>query len=520
VARVRADRTRQARLWLADQAAVGQPERVGAPETVVAGTMPEEQGSGYSPPSEPTAGLGWPGDQGGSTQTEQPPFGGSSPPGFDAPSWPDDAQRPRGRRWRGLLSYLAVAAVAAAAGAGVTGFWLHASPTKTAHGRVGNNPAPFPNFPSFPGLGRSGTSGSGIHGAAQRAVVNAVAPGLVAISSNLGYQGSQAAATGMVISQDGLVLTNNHVIAGTTQLYATVFATGQRFRARWLGYDAASDVAVIQLMGAHGLRTVPLGNSAAVKAGDTVIAIGNAYGANRATPSAGTITGLNRTVRASDNGAATSEVLHGMLQTNAGIVQGDSGGPLASSAGKVIGMDTAAATATAAPAQSVGFAIPINTALQIAHQIIAGHGSAGVQIGSTGFMGVLVPADKASQATSPQQQRRLQLRQDESTGGFPVQPSAPVCLANDLNAGVPARVAPAKSGALIIGELCGTPANKAGIVAGDVITAVGGHAVSSPAQLTGIMRGYRPGASVQVTWVDVRGQTHRSTLALIQAPPR
>jgi len=408
----------------------------------------------------------------------------------------------------------------AAAGAGVTGFWLHARPSQNAQGRAGNNPAPFPNFPSFPGIGGSGTSGSGIHGAAQRAAVNAVAPGLVAISSNLGYQGSQAAATGMVISQDGLVLTNNHVIAGTTQLYATVFATGQRFRARWLGYEASSDVAVIQLIGAHGLRTVPLGNSGAVKAGDTVIAIGNAYGSNRATPSAGTITGLNRTVRASDNGAATSEVLHGMLQTNAGIVQGDSGGPLVSIGGMVIGMDTAAATATAAPEQSVGFAIPINTALGIAHQIIGGHGSPGVQIGSTGFMGVLVPALRASQATSPQQQRQLQLQQDQSAGGFPVQPSAPVCLANDLNAGVPAHVAPATSGALIIGELCGTPADKAGIVAGDVITAVGGQTVSSPAQLTGIMRGYRPGMSVLVTWVDVHGQTHQSTLALIQAPPR
>lgn len=480
--------------------------------------MPEEQGSGTWLRGEPAAGLGWPGGgPGGSTQTEQLPPGGYGPPGFGAPPGYAGAQRPRPRRWRSVLSYLAVAAVAAAAGAGVTGYWLQTRSSPHAQGRAGGNSVPFPNFPNVPG---SGSVGSGIHGAAQRAAVNAVGPGLVAISSNLGYQGSQAAATGMVISPDGLVLTNNHVIAGTTQLYATVFATGQRFRAKWLGYDTAYDVAVIQLIGAHGLRTVPIGNSAAVKAGDTVIAIGNAFGANRAAASAGTITGLNRTVKASDNGAATSEVLTGMLQTNAGIVQGDSGGPLVSISGKVIGMDTAAATGAAALTQNVGFAIPINAALRIAHQIVGGHAGPGIQIGSTGFLGVLVPALQASQATDPRQQRQLQLQQDQSAGGFPVQPSAPVCLANDLNAGVPARVAPVRAGALIIGELCGTPADKAGIVAGDVITAVGGHGVSSPSQLTGIMRGYRPGMSVPVTWVDVQGHTHRSTLALIQAPPR
>ncbi len=203
--------------------------------------------------------------------------------------------------------------------------------------------------------------------------MSAVRPGLVDISSNLGYQGSQAAATGMVISADGLVLTNNHVITDTTQLYARVLATGKQYPAKWLGYDSADDVAVIKLVGAHNLRTVPLGNSASVKLGDKVIAIGNAYGAGRFAPAVGSITGMNRTITASDSGAATKETLHGMLQTNAGIVQGDSGGPLASTAGKVIGMDTAAATGSfGSTNQSVGFAIPIDKALRIARQIISG----------------------------------------------------------------------------------------------------------------------------------------------------
>ncbi|HEX9553907.1 MAG TPA: PDZ domain-containing protein, partial [Streptosporangiaceae bacterium] len=163
---------------------------------------------------------------------------------------------------------------------------------------------------------------------------------------------------------------------------------------------------------------------------------------------------------------------------------------------------------------------PINKALRIADQIIRGKSSPSVQIGSTGFLGVLVPAGQASQAQSPQQQRERQLKQEQGSAGFPVQPSAPVCLQNSQSAGVPRHVAPVPAGALIIGELCGTPADKAGIIAGDVIISVGGKRISSPKQLTGIMTGFKPGMSVKVTWVDVTGQTHRANLELKQAPPR
>jgi S1-C subfamily serine protease len=183
-------------------------------------------------------------------------------------------------------------------------------------------------------------------------------------------------------------------------------------------------------------------------------------------------------------------------------------------------MDTAASTGSlGSTTQNVGFAIPINRAMQIAHQIISNQPSSKIQIGSTGFLGVLVPASGASQVSDPAQQKQLQLQQDQSNSGFPVQPSSPVCLANDLNAGIPARIAPVHSGALVIGELCDTPADRAGIIAGDVITAVGGHAVTSPIELTGVMRGLRPGMAVQVTWVDISGHRHTGSLKLVQAPP-
>jgi S1-C subfamily serine protease len=411
--------------------------------------------------------------------------------------------------------------VAAAVGAGLTGYALHNNQSSSSsaggapRGGAGN-PGDFPGFPNGGNAARHS-----VNSPAERTAVSAVRPGLVQISSTLSYQGSQAAATGMVISSNGLVLTNNHVITDTTRLYATVLANNKKYTAKWLGYDSTDDVAVIKLTGARNLRTVPIGDSNTVQLGDKVIAIGNAYGAGRFPALVGKITGKDRTITASDSGAATKETLHGMLQTNAGIVQGDSGGPLASIAGKVIGMNTAAATGSFGDStQNVGFAIPINKALHIARQIIRGESAPHIQIGSTGFLGVLVPAGQASTFTDPQQQRQRQIKQDQGSSGFPVQPAPPVCLQNQEGAGVPAHVAPVPSGALIIGELCGTPADAHGIVAGDVITSVGGHQISSPKELTSVMLKFKPGQSVKVTWADVHGQSHTEHMDLVQAPPR
>jgi len=472
------------------------------------GPYPPPPGS-YSPPGQPGYG--------------NPAFGQTAPFGYSGYGQPGGYQpRPTSAatRRRNLLTYLIVAVVAAAAGAGLTAYLVGTGPasiSSSPQANGGNGGTGGNGFPQFPSGNQGGNAGSSVPSATQQAVINAVRPGLVDISSNLQYQGSQAAATGMVISSNGLVLTNNHVITDTTQLVA-VTENGTHYKAEWLGYDSTDDVAVIKLIGAHGLRTVPLGNSSSIKVGDGVVAMGNAEGAGGITPAVGTITGLAKTITASDSGEATSETLHNMLQTNAGIVQGDSGGALASTAGKVIGMNTAAATGTYG-SQDVGFAIPIDRALTIAEKIIHGQASSTIQIGSTGFMGVLVPAGQASQASDPKQQRQRQLQQDESDSGFPIQPASPACLANDLTAGVPNKVAPVSSGALIIGDLCSTPADKAGIIPGDVITAVGSSKVTSPEELTKVMLAFKPGNSVDVTWTDVSGGVHHSTMVLIEAPP-
>jgi len=249
-----------------------------------------------------------------------------------------------------------------------------------------------------------------------------------------------------------------------------------------------------------------------------VIAIGNAYGAGRFPAVVGSITGENRTITASDNGAATKETLHGMLQTNAQIVPGDSGGPLANVNGQVIGMNTAAATGTFGGQQDVGFAIPANKALSIARQISSGQGSSSIQIGQKGFMGVLVPGKKAALSTSPPRQRSLQNQQNSGFGNGAG--GSQGCLQNELNMGVPTKIAPVKTGALVDGVLCNTAAQNAGIASGDVITSVDGHAVTSPQSLTNTMLQYRPNQQVTVTWVDPSGKRHSIAMRLSAAPPQ
>jgi S1-C subfamily serine protease len=439
------------------------------------------------------------------------------------------------RRRRGLTSaitYIAVAAMAATAGGLVVSFadsgnQQPSASSGTGNGTFGNG---FGNNP-FSGNSGNGSNGGGSNPGANisqgtlQKVESAVKPGLVVITSNLKYDGSgaAAAATGMIISQNGLVLTNNHVINGTTGLIATVVATHRQYAAKWLGYDKGSDIAVIQLEGASGLTTIPIGDSAAVKVGDNVIGMGNAGGMGRITSVPGSVTALNQTITASDDGGGVSpERLTGMIQTNANIIPGDSGGPLASTNGKVIGMDTAASTnGITSNQQDVGFAIPINKALTIARQIIAGHQGSGVQIGTSGFVGVLVPSGRngaQSTATSPS----VQLRQEEANQqsfGQPT-PSPSGCVQNNGSPGVPTKIAPVGSGTLVLGSLCQTPAASAGLVAGDVIIRVNSQQVSSPASLMNILKAVRGGSSVSLTWVTPSDQTVTRTITLAAAPPQ
>ncbi len=304
-----------------------------------------------------------------------------------------------------------------------------------------NVPAPQSNG------NNNGNAGSALN---VPSVAAKVEPGVVDITSTLNYQSETAEGTGMVLNPNGLVLTNNHVINGATSIRATLVTTGKTYTARVLGYDATDDVALLQLQNASGLKTVSVGNSAQVSLGTPVLAVGNAGGqGGNPTVAQGIINATNRTITAGDQGSGTTETLHGMLQTSAAIQPGDSGGPLANAAGKVIGMDTAASSSSTQSSSSstMGYAIPINTALSIARQIADGKSSSTIQIGLPGFLGVLVPQSTSS---NPQQQAQQQQGQGSGFGGTGgTGGGSQSCVNSATNNSVPATIAPASSGALI-----------------------------------------------------------------------
>ena len=296
--------------------------------------------------------------------------------------------------------------------------------------------------------------------------MNKVEPGLVVIDTTQQYSSEAAAGTGMVINPDGLVLTNNHVIAGATKITATVTATGKTYPAAVVGYDKAGDIALIRLQGASGLRTVPVGNSATVKAGQPVVALGNAEGQGTIIPAAGQVTGLNKAITAADQGGTVStETLHGMIEVSAGIVPGDSGGPLANAAGQVIGMDTAGNSVSLTQQQPAGFAIPVSTALAVARQIAAGHASSVITIGYPPFLGIFTATGTSSDPQAQAQQQEQSSGFGDGFGGFGGfngfglgSPPAPACYTSNASLAVPASIAPASSGTLIDGIICGSPA--------------------------------------------------------------
>jgi S1-C subfamily serine protease len=329
-----------------------------------------------------------------------------------------------------------------------------------------------------------------------QAVANEVQPGMVNISAPAAYASALSAGTGIVLSANGLVLTNNHVIRGTTAPTATLVDSGKAYKATILGYDAANDVALLHLIGASGLTPVTVGNSDAVRVGQAVLGLGNAQGqGGQPTVAAGQVTALNQTIRPQDSSTGTSETLRGTIQTSAQIQEGDSGGPLASAAGEVIGMNTAATTTQSlnGGTATAGYAIPINAALRIARQIAAGQSSATVRIGLPPFMGISVA--------------------DASTG----------CPASGFGGFSPGGTAAApaiSSGALICGVYSGTPAKHAGLAAGDVIISANGKGVSGAAGLISITAGLRPGTAMSLKYVNANGATQSATVALIEGPAK
>lgn len=292
-----------------------------------------------------------------------------------------------------------------------------------------------------------------------------VGPQIVDIDARLGYQSAIGAGTGIVIDPNGVVLTNNHVVAGATDLTARSIGNGQTYPATVIGYDRQHDIAVLQLAGG-GLPAANIGNSDTVTVGQPTVSLGNAGGAG-GVPSAeaGRVAALNQTVSANDALTGSKETLVGLIQVDANIRPGDSGGPTVNGANQVIGMNTAASE-NYHLGRGQGFAIPINEAMAIAAQIRSGGGSPTVHIGPTAFLGVGV---------------------------------------ND---------APGGGGAIVRQVIPTGPAAGAGINTGDVITSIDGQPVNSATSLTNILDQHHPGDGVSVGLKD-RG----TNVTLADGPP-
>jgi putative serine protease PepD len=240
--------------------------------------------------------------------------------------------------------------------------------------------------------------------------------------------------TGVIISSDGYVLTNAHVVEGASKVSVATAGSAKALSATVIGADEAHDVALLKVDNASGLPAAELGRSSDVKVGEDVVAIGNALGLRGdPTVTRGIVSALNRTV----------ENLTGMIQTDAAINPGNSGGPLVNSSGQVIGINTAVA---ADGAQNIGFAIPIDKAKALADRLKTGQGPAPVA-----FLGVSTT---------------------ETSDG--------------------------SGGAQVVDLVAGGPAQKAGLAIGDLIVTFDGKPVAGADSLSGLVQARQPGDTVQV----------------------
>ena len=470
----------------------------GAP-TPPTGVWTPHPGSGWTlgAPTGDPLGSGWPGGPGGTTPPDS---------GWPATGYVDPVPRvPSSKKRTGLVMATVAVAVAVLAGAGLGhAVWpvqgttnSASSPTATTPGSSGSSGGATSPFGGSSSGGAtspfgSGSTGNSPTGAGAPSDISAIASkvdsALVDINTNLSYQNEQAAGTGMVLTSNGEILTNNHVIDGATSISVTDVGNGKTYSAKVVGYDRTGDVAVIQLINASGLQTISTSRATAA-VGQAVVGVGNAGGTG-GTPSAagGSITALNQSITASDTGGGNSEDLTGLIEINAAIEPGDSGGSLVNTSGQVIGMDTAASADSSFQVSGTqAYAIPIKSALSIARQIEAGNASTTIHIGSTGFLGVSVEPSV-------------------STGGT-------------FGGGGSSGNGTTTSGAVVAGTLSGSPAAQAGLVQGDVITGLDGQSVGSSADLSNLLEADHPGDTVQLQWTDQSGQPHTAGVTLTSGPP-
>jgi S1-C subfamily serine protease len=428
---------------------------------------PPPGGYGYGPAA-PYPGYGQNPAQGDHAQYG--PYAGYPPP-------PPKQRHPRGPVLAAAATAIAVVLAAgvggfalgrvqhddASAGGGLGGYGSGQAPnaqTPNPETPDQNGGDPFGNldpFDNFGGNGSPSTSGDTTPASSDQLT------GLVRVSTTLKYQGGAAAGTGMVLTSDGEVITNHHVVEGATDVKVTVMSTGDTYAAQVVGTDAKDDVAVLQLKDASGLATVTT-DTTGVSVGDSVTAVGDAGGSETQFSAAeGEVTALDQHITTHDADGSLGERLSGLIEISSDVISGDSGGATYDDQGEVVGMTTAASTGSK---DIVGYAIPISTVLQIADDLESHVLNTRYAYGAPAFLGLGLSGD----------------------------------------------------GTTVQGVYPGTPAARAGIAGGATITQVGGTSVSTAAGLKKVIQTYSPGDQVQLTWTDPQGTSHTATVTLIKGP--
>ena len=437
------------------------------------GWRPPTAESGVPPvwrPAAPGPGAPW-------VPPASPPPPGASAPAAGSP-WvgPPAPARRRPPQW-------AVVAVVAALVGGAVGAGIAEAVGTGSSGSTGSATVKVGQVAPGPALAG---------GAQIPTIVKSVLPEVVSIDakgpatgSNPLFGGSgtnEDQGTGMIVSTNGEIITNNHVIAGATAITVTLYGKTTALPATLVGADPSNDVALLRISSPPAnLEAVTFGDSTKLEVGDALIAVGNALGLSAGTPTvtSGIVSALGRTVQASDeSGNGTGETLNNMIQTDAAINSGNSGGPLVDSAGQVVGMNTAVASSSTgnAPAQNIGFAITSSTIQGLLGTLRSG--------GSTGVAKPYLGVEVTDETPSEQQAYGL----------------------------TPA------SGALVVSVVSGSPAQAAGIETGDVIVSFDGKAVTSAQGLTNLVQASSTGHAAQVTlYRGPQKLTVTATLALAPA---
>ncbi len=323
---------------------------------------------------------------------------------------------------------------------------------------------------SSQGSGSGTEAGTTQSGSRQRTATAAESAGVVLISTR--SAAGQGAGSGMVISADGLVLTNYHVVQSSTEVVVEVASTGRTYQASVVGHDAIHDVALLQLDQASNLQTVTMDDDQAA-VGDSVTAVGNSEGQGFLSAAEGRITDLDSSITVSSETAASgSERLSGVLKTTAPALPGDSGGPMFDQEGEVVGILTAGEQAASSRGQAVtvaSYGVPIEDAMQIVEQIQQDKEEGTVRVGPNAYLGVSVLASASGQVA-------------------------------------------------VTSTVEGGPAAQAGIERGSVLTELDGNRVTSHAELAATLAEHEPGDQVAVEWTDANGRRQSGRVTLGSSP--